>query len=217
MTTREKIIQTSKTYFNQHGFGAPSLYVLSQEMGISRGNVTYYFKDKETLLDALVQEMWQEYQAGQIKATQFPSWNIIKKSMKVLHELQQSYSFIFFDKQIFFHPAVKTILQKIESDSIKTQMSMFSFSIQLGNMKKEPAPGIYHNICKAIWMTAFYWQISAVYKQDDADSWDTVMWSLLYPHFTKKGRKGFINRFGEAYVQSLGIPLEVFEKEQIEF
>jgi len=217
LNTKEKIIQISKAYFNKHGFGTPTLYVLSKEIGISRGNLTYYFKSKEALLEALVKEMWLEYQAGQIKATQFPSWNIIKKSIKVIHDLQQAYSFIFFDKQIFFHPSVKKILQKIESDSIKTQMSMFSFSIKIGNMKKEPTPGIYYNICKAIWMTAFYWHVSFAYKQAEEGSWDKVMWCLLYPHFTKKGKKAFLDKFGEDYVQALGIPLEVFEKEQIDF
>ena len=217
MSTKEKIIQTSKAYFNQHGYGSPTLYVLSKEIGISRGNLTYYFKDKEALLKALVEEMWQEYQTGQIKATQFPSWNIIKKSIQVIHDLQDAYSFIFFDKQIFYHDTVKEILQKIESDSIKTQMSMFSFSIKIGNMKKEPAPGIYNNICKAIWMSAFYWHVSAAYKQGEEGSWDKIMWCLLYPHFTKKGRKSFLDKFGEGYVQALGIPLAIFEKEQIDF
>lgn len=217
MNTKDKILTTSRLYFNQQGYGAPTLYELSQEIGMSRGNLTYYFKTKEELLEALVQQMWQEYQAGQVKATQFPSWNIIKKSMGVLHKLQSAYSFIFFDKQIFGQASVQEILQKIESDSLQTQMSMFSFSIQIGNMKKEPAPGIYHNICKAIWMTAFYWHVSATYQATRTDNWDDVMWSLLYPHFTQKGKDAFVARFGEDYALTLGIPLDTFEKDAIDF
>jgi hypothetical protein len=217
LTTKEKIIETGRQLFNKLGFGAPTLYQLAQEAGISRGNLTYYFKDKEALLEAIVQEMWSKYKEGQAIATQFPSWNVIKKSIKVLHNLQEAYSFIFFDKQIFAHPMVQDILKKIESDSIKTQMSMFSFSIQIGNMKKEPAPGTYHNICKAIWTTAFYWHASATYHPQRTGSWDGMMWSLLLPNFTKKGKTAFLERFGEAYYQSLGISLEDFEKEQIDF
>ena len=217
MNTKDKILTTSRLYFNQHGYGSPTLYEISRKMGISRGNLTYYYKKKEELLEALVQQMWQEYQAGQIKATQFPSWNNIKKSISVLHELQATYSFIFFDKQIFGQASVQKILQKIESDSIHTQMSMFSFSIQIGNMKKEPTPGIYHNICKAIWMTAFYWHVSNAYNPKRKGNWDDVMWSLLYPHFTQKGRDAFVARFGEAYVQTMGTPLEIFEKKVVDF
>ena len=217
LNTKDKILTASRLYFNQHGFGSPTLYEISQEMGISRGNLTYYFKNKEALLEALVQQMWQEYQAGQIKATQFPSWNIIKKSIRVLHELQEAYAFIFFDQQIFQQPTVQEILQKIESDSIKTQMFMFSFSIQIGNMNKEPAPGIYHTICKAIWMSAFYWLATKTHDQQRAGNWDDVMWTLLYPHFTQKGRDAFHERFGKAYANAFGIPLDTFEKDVVDF
>ena len=163
MTTREKIIKKGNELFNELGFGAPTLYQVAQRTGISRGNLTYYFKNKESLLEAIIQDMWAKYREGQIIATQFPSWNVIKKSIKVLHDIQREYSFIFFDQQIFGHPTVQDILQKIESDSIKTQMSMFAFSIQIGNMKKEPTPGAYHTICKCIWVTAFYWHVSKTY------------------------------------------------------
>ena len=215
--TKEKIIETGRQLFNELGFGAPTLYQVAQAAKISRGNLTYYFKDKETLLEAIVEEMWRKYKEGQIVATQFPSWNVIKKSIKVLHDLQKDYSFIFFDKQIFGHQRVQDILQKIESDSIKTQMSMFSFSIQIGNMKKEPTPGAFHNICKSSWVTAFYWHVSATYNPQRKGSWDDVMWSLLLPNFTEKGKQAFIEKFGEDYLNSLGTSLDNFEKEQIEF
>ncbi|MEM6317209.1 MAG: TetR/AcrR family transcriptional regulator [Bacteroidota bacterium] len=217
MNTKEKIIETSRTLFNELGFGAPTLHQVAQATGISRGNLTYYFKDKEVLLEAIVEEMWLKYKEGQLVATQFPSWNVIKKSIKVLHDIQAQYSFIFFDKQIFAHPRVQNILQRIESDSIKTQMSMFSFSIQIGNMQKEPTPGTYHNICKSIWVTAFYWHASKAYHPQRTGSWDDVMWSLLLPNFTEKGKKAFIEKFGEAYYHQLGTSLEAFEQEQIDF
>ena len=50
MTTKEKIIETGRTLFNELGFGAPTLYQVAQAAGISRGNLTYYFKDKEVLI-----------------------------------------------------------------------------------------------------------------------------------------------------------------------
>jgi len=203
--TKDKILITSRLYFNQHGYGSPTLYEISKKVGISRGNLTYYYKTKEELLEALVQQMWEEYKAGQLSATQFPSWTIIKKSIGVLQDL------------IFFQPSVQEILQKIESDSIKTQMSMFAFSIQIGNMNPEPATGIYHNICKAIWMSAFYWHVSQTYNQQRAGNWDDIMWSLLYPHFTEKGRAAFVKRFGKDYANSLGISLENFQKGVVDF
>ena len=58
MNTREKIIETGRQLFNELGYGAPTLYQVAQAAKISRGNLTYYFKDKEALLEAIVEEMW---------------------------------------------------------------------------------------------------------------------------------------------------------------
>ena len=49
MNTRDKILHSSKEIFNELGFGTPTLNTLSQSIGISRGNLTYYFKDKDAL------------------------------------------------------------------------------------------------------------------------------------------------------------------------
>ena len=49
MSTREKILIASKELFLNEGFRAPTLNLLAQKVGISRGNLTYYFKDKEAL------------------------------------------------------------------------------------------------------------------------------------------------------------------------
>ena len=54
INTRKKIIDAAKPLFNAHGYGAPSLYQLSREIGISRGNLTYYFKDKDELIEAVL-------------------------------------------------------------------------------------------------------------------------------------------------------------------
>ena len=41
--------EATKT-FNKSGFNAVNLFELSNQLGISRGNLTYHFKDKESLL-----------------------------------------------------------------------------------------------------------------------------------------------------------------------
>ena len=59
--------------------------------------------------------------------------------------------------------------------------------------------------------------MSKTYFPTRKGSWDDVMWSLLLPNFTKKGKDAFIDKFGEDYLHSLGTSLKDFEKEQIDF
>lgn len=218
MTTREKILSVSKTYFNEHGFGAPTLYSLAKEIGISRGNLTYYFKDKEMLLAALVEEMFTKYVVRSAKATQVISWSSLLEKITVLHRIQKEYGFIFFDKQVLLHPLVKSQIQRMREDSIDKMMSMMSYSIKVGNMKPEPFAGIYHNINRSYWTISFYWYISREFQGDaEETNWDKILWSLLLPHFTKRGIDSFTRHFGENYYQTLGKSFSTYEESKVAF
>lgn len=53
MKTRDKIVQTAKSLFNERGFANVSLATLAEELGIAKGNVWYHFNDKRALLAAI--------------------------------------------------------------------------------------------------------------------------------------------------------------------
>ncbi len=204
MKTRDKIIVTGKKLFNLNGFGATTLYQIAQELDISRGNLTYYFKNKEVFLEEIVQEMWAKYKA-KMSETQYPSWENTNNATKAFHELQQAYSFIFFDKQVMEYPTVKKQIKRIYADDLKRQMSIISFSIQVGNMREELISGTYYNLCRTLWMLSFFWLMSDIYQDIQKEtSWDRVAWSLILPHFTEQGILAFKEHFGEEYFQSLG-------------
>lgn len=204
LKTREKIIITGKKLFNQNGFGATTLYQIAQELSISRGNLTYYFKEKTNLLAVITEEMTAKYTTKMVE-TQFPSWENTNNATKAFHELQKEYAFIFKDKQVMAVPVVKAQIQQIYGDDLKRQMAMISFSIQVGNMRQEVIPGTYHNLCRTLWMNSFFWLMSDIFQDIDKETgWDKVAWSLILPHFTEKGLVAFKAYFGEAYYKSLG-------------
>lgn len=204
LKTREKIIITGKKLFNQNGFGATTLYQIAQELSISRGNLTYYFKEKSDLLATITEEMTSKYKAKMVE-TQFPSWENTSNATKAFHELQKEYGFIFKDKQVMAVPIVKTQIEQIYKDDLKRQMAMISFSIQVGNMRPEVIPGTYHNLCRTLWMNSFFWLLSDIFQDVEVETgWDKVAWSLILPHFTEKGLAAFMEHFGEDYYLSLG-------------
>ncbi|MFK7983494.1 MAG: TetR family transcriptional regulator [Saprospiraceae bacterium] len=217
LKTREKIVITGKNLFNQNGFGATTLYQIAQELGISRGNLTYYFKNKAALLAEIAAEMASKYTI-KMAATQFPSWENTNNATKAFHELQQEYGFIFQDKQVMAFPFVKAQIEQIYKDDLKRQMAMISFSIQVGNMRKEIIPGTYHNLCRTLWMNAFFWLLSDIYQDLEKETgWDKIAWSLVLPHFTEKGLTAFKEHFGEAYYLSLGKTYQQYAEKSISF
>jgi len=187
------------------------------ELGISRGNLTYYFKNKAALLEVIASEMASKYSA-KMAATQFPSWENTNNATKAFHELQKEYGFIFKDKQVMAFPSVKAQIEQIYKDDLKRQMAMISFSIQVGNMRKEIIPGTYHNLCRTLWMNSFFWLMSDIFQDIDKESgWDKVAWSLILLHFTEQGLDAFKEHFGEAYYQSLGKTYQQYAAKAISF
>lgn len=207
LNTKDKILAASKALFNEEGFGSLTLNAIAQKVGISRGNLTYYFKDKDALLEALAAEMWEKYEQSIGRAMQFPSWGSTNNTTRVHIELQKAYTFIFLDIKVASHPTVKKQLQRMKKDMIDRQMSTIAFSIQIGNMKEETITGTYQNLCETLWMINFYWLASESYREEEEKaSWDKLVWSMILPHFTPKGVQSFIEHFGESYYNGLGEP-----------
>ena len=66
-TTKYEIIQTAAEFFFTEGFSNTSPRMIAEKLGLSTGNITYYFKSKEHLLLTIVEEMCN-FQWNMLKA-----------------------------------------------------------------------------------------------------------------------------------------------------
>ena len=58
MTTREKILDTALTLFNNEGTAAVSTNHIAEAAGISPGNLYYHFKNKEEIIRELFERLF---------------------------------------------------------------------------------------------------------------------------------------------------------------
>ncbi len=69
--TKDKIIRVSTRMFLEHGYSATTVQMVCSELGISKGNFTFYFHSKEDILAVLTdllckfQRELMEYEAGE--------------------------------------------------------------------------------------------------------------------------------------------------------
>lgn len=56
-TTKYEIIQTASEFFFTEGFSNTSPRMIAEKLGLSTGNITYYFKSKDYLLLTIVEEL----------------------------------------------------------------------------------------------------------------------------------------------------------------
>lgn len=209
MSTKDKIIDLAIQQFNEKGFGAVSLQELAQSLNMSRGNLTYHFKTKALLLEAIADRMWSQLEKERSRSIQFPSFENLHNQVQMYYHFQRIYAFIFLDTHVLNHPTIKQRFRELTSQTIQDNVTKLAFAVQVGNLKPEPAPGVYHNIALVTWMLTFYWLSQQIIRgEQTVEDGEKMIWSLLLPHFTDKGLEAFKTFFGEDYLQKLGQPFE---------
>ncbi len=209
--TKAVILETARKKFNQYGYEAISVLEIAKDLGMTRGNLAYHFKNKEALLSALAEEMWNRLNKDRLQSRNFPSFQNLHLEITSLYQIQKDYAFIYLNSHILNHPKIKKKFRAETKRAIADNKAIIAFSIRNGNMNKEPFPGIYNNLAFVTWMLTFYWfsQKIILGEKKEADC-EKMIWSTLLPHFTDKGLTAFKSFFGKKYLSSLGKP---FEKE----
>ncbi len=208
ISTKERIINTAIGLFNQKGFAAVNLHEIAGALDMTRGNLTYHFKDKDSLLKAISDEMWEAIMMQRNKSRQLPSFENLHHEVQLYQQLQKKYSFIFLDSHVIRHPLLKKKFKEMTQQTIQDNKAAIAFAITSKNMKPEPYKGIYHNIAFNTWMIAFYWHSQKIILGKNKENAEAMIWSMLIPHFTKKGIKAFTTYFGKDYLEKLGEPFE---------
>lgn len=210
-STKENIIEVAIRRFNEEGFAKVSMYEIAKEVGLSRGNLAYHFKDKDVLLEAITGQMWTELDKKRSNTLTYPSFKNITDEFHQLYEIQKDYSFIFLDTQVLKHPFVKNQLREMTAKTIQGNKTIIAFAIKLGNMKPEEVPGTYNHLALITWMLSCFWLSQQIIRGDYSEKIaDRALWSLLLPYMTEKGKDALEKYLGETFMNSIG---EAFEME----
>ncbi|MDH7447446.1 TetR/AcrR family transcriptional regulator [Aquimarina sp. 2201CG14-23] len=204
METKQRILDQALKTFNKSGYGAVNLFELAKSLDMSRGNMTYHFKDKETLLQELTNQLWDKLTNVRMEKS-IPSFQNLHNEAQLYYRLQKEYSFIFHDNQMLKHTLIAPKMESLCTKMIKEIETAIAFSIQLGNMRDESVPGVYKNLALTTWMSMFFWSSQKMIRGNKTnEDGEKVIWSLLLPHLTEKGLASFKKFFGEEYLSKMG-------------
>lgn len=209
MKTKEKILPIALALFNKHGFGAVTMKNIADEMLVDRRNLTYHF-NKDTLLEAIANQMWVKLDAERKKRRDFPSFENLDSETKMYYAFQKEYAFIFNDIKVIQHPILKDKFKQLAKTSIQDNEAAIAFAIKLGNIRPEPFKGAYHNLCLSVWALSMFWVPQQAIRQiQDPKELRKVTWSLILPHFTEKGIQSFKDFFGADFFDTIGKSFDV--------
>lgn len=96
--TKQKIIDSSKELFNQHGYSQVTIRMIATNLGISSGNLNYHFKKREEILEFLYFDMVAEFdqRIETLSETEI-SFSQIRHDIQVSMERMLEYKFIWTD------------------------------------------------------------------------------------------------------------------------
>lgn len=186
--TKQEILQKAKEMFNEQGFNIVSTRDIAGALGISKGNLSYYFKKKEEIVEAILEQSSDtSLQEAPKSLAQMDAFFLdIQKAI-------QENAFYF-----WHHAQLSQLSSKIhEKQKAKYQSNVDKLSQAFDTLRKdgvfrdEGFLGEYDNVIDSLLLTSIYWMPFCELRQSNSsnDGYQYHAWAALYPYLTDKGRK----------------------------
>jgi AcrR family transcriptional regulator len=194
--TKEKILASAKKLFNEKGLGNVRLSMISEDAGISIGNLAYHFRNKEAIVESLtvgVHEDFHEILAMYRTRNDFLDFDI---QLEALYYFVIASAFFFnngFDMKTMF-PSIYLMKKECGIKLLNQINSRFKNNVSKGLMKKEPVNGYFlsesHSILSNILLLVSYHEllgngIPAIQE------FKKSIWLKFYPYLTEAGIEEF--------------------------
>ncbi|SCK01454.1 HTH-type transcriptional repressor KstR2 [uncultured Eubacterium sp.] len=185
--TRLEILQTAKALFNERGFNDVSTRDIANALGISKGNLSYYFKRKEDIVEAILEEF-----PGNPPDT--------PKTMAALNEflldmqdtVQENAFYFWHHAQLSqLSPKIKELQREMYRCNVQKLRNAFKRFQEEGYFLLEQVEGQYNRTIDALLLSSIYWLPFCTLKQEKLveNDFQKQAWSILFPLLTEKGRK----------------------------
>lgn len=198
-STKRRILDTAKELLNAQGLAAVSQRTIAEALQISPGNLTYHFKKKSDIIEALYFELVACIDQAIAGLT------IGEELLLGLYGLTQKMMEYFFDYRFIMldfiqimreYPTIRahyTELLKLR----EIQLShFFEVLIATGLMRPPSLEKEYENLIRRQVILGDFWLASAEIKEEkltlqQVDEYLVMMRQMIYPYLTRKGKTQF--------------------------
>ena len=190
MNRKQEILSLARRLFAEKGYNGVSMRDIAAALQISVGNVTYYFKLKEELIEAIVLDMQKEYKPRPAPQTLGELAELIVH----IQELQEQFAFYFGHRTQLAQVSAKineVQIRMLRENKILWQRTFHNLSLA-GLIKKEDYPHQYEHLGKALRMVTMYWsELSKLEAESFPERVELkeCVWGMVIPLLTYEGRK----------------------------
>ncbi|MEL6591416.1 MAG: TetR/AcrR family transcriptional regulator [Bacteroidota bacterium] len=199
MKTRDKILQTARLMFNEHGVGDISSRNISDELKISYGNLCYHFPKKADLIHQLYMNMQSELDEELSNLQQeIYGFDFMVQSLRRMLEVMHKYKFVFLDftQLTRKYPKIKAHGVRQYQNRMLIGRRIFTFLSNEGYLKEVQREGHYDMIVHNFLMILNLWVMDAeLYytgsNDHKVDHYLELLYSFVRASLTKKGADAF--------------------------
>lgn len=193
---RQKILDAALLLFNRDGLVNVRLQHISDESIVSLGNISYHFRNK----DAIVQAIWQQLKAQQricLDAYRVvPLFEDTEHLLQHIFALQQAYRFFYLDtlEIIRAYPELQAEYQQQVQWQNQQMLMSIQFNVSRGAFIQEPELGFFSQLAEQFWFNADLWLYQQSIRQlplNEYSAFRKALWSLFVPLFSDMGKKEF--------------------------
>ncbi len=191
LTTKQKIIESAIKLFNESGVANVRLQQIADDTGISVGNLAYHFKNKEAIVSAVYESLFEEFSYILAHFLLEPGLADFDRQLDLYHGFFSRY--IFYMPDLFEAerscPQVMTRWQQFVAKMLMQIRKRIEFGVQRKTLVPEPAPGIYHTLTQNLWSTVVFWMPQQAFKGESTDltRFKIGVWGQISPYFTQNG------------------------------
>ncbi len=205
MSTKTKILNTAIELFNNKGLSNISSKTISEEMTISYGNLCYHFPKKDDIILRLHQNLLDELDEYFEKVEQeIFQFDFMLTSVKHLMGLAWKYRFLFLSSYelTLKYPTIKekSIERAITYKKVLLRLSKFLMDNRYMHIDQDSKQ--VEKFAHGLLIVFYSWVLDAsiCYGKDfreNKDYYFQLLFSLLRPSLTKKGREAFIGAYSK--------------------
>lgn len=199
MRTRDKILQTALELFNRYGVPNVTLRRIAAALQISQGNLNYYFKKREDIIEALYYQLLEVFEEEKAKLdTQRMDMQFVFDSTRAGMEALFRYRFLMidFNQNMRENPKLHAHFIQLEEIRKVTYLKAFELAIA-GVIMRQPAfPGEYEGLNERIRVFSDFWIASAeVYREPQETTvakYHNLLIETFFAYFTPPAQQDFI-------------------------
>ncbi len=184
---KQEIMDTARRLFNERGFHDTSMRDIAAILDISVGNLTYHFKKKEDLIEAILLQDHEKYQ----KPEPFHTLSQLNQFFQRITEQKsiRPYYYRHYVQLSQLCPAVYEMQVSVLNDMSDALTESFHNFVADGLLKKEFSEE-YGGIIRAV-MTLMVHGLPDFYRMQDEEQNAlrlNCVWSVIIPCLTERGR-----------------------------